>query len=411
MDVPALRLALLGIAGMALGAAGAAAQSVRMLDGALDPGVAVPEGSVVVIEAIDPAGFVLGEASFRTRGRKAPFDFTLGIPADSAASLRASVVLGGRSELVAAPVSVPPGPLDLDLGTVGMSPVRVIGPDSAFRCGDTRVEVRAFEDAAVLYASDRRRILTRRPAASGARYEAQDDAGTWFWSQGNAALLSLDGVEFPECAAVPTAPAPAYSAGGNEPGWRLVVEGGAFRADWDYGEKTAEGPLPDLNFTGNGYAFASGDIALDLTFGLCRDDMSGMPYPDAAVLRTGERVLRGCGGDPVDLLAGADWTVTQIDGRTDLAGAATLTFTREGNLVGTTGCNRYLTDYRLSGEGLSFAGIAATRMACAEGLMELEQAFFAALGAVNRFDLDETGALLLIDDQTGGPAIVARRAP
>jgi heat shock protein HslJ len=73
----------------------------------------------------------------------------------------------------------------------------------------------------------------------------------------------------------------------------------------------------------------------------------------------------------------------------------TLEFLPEGRVAGTGGCNRYNAAFTLTGEGLSFGPAASTMMACAEALMNLEQRFHATLAAVDRFEIDPTGALIL----------------
>jgi heat shock protein HslJ len=53
--------------------------------------------------------------------------------------------------------------------------------------------------------------------------------------------------------------------------------------------------------------------------------------------------------------------------------------------------------------------IAATQMMCPEALMTQEQAFFAALASIGRFDIDATGALRLFDPAAAEPVLTARR--
>jgi heat shock protein HslJ len=96
------------------------------------------------------------------------------------------------------------------------------------------------------------------------------------------------------------------------------------------------------------------------------------------------------------LLTEREWVVE------DLAGGGvidrsriTLNFDAEGRVSGRASCNRYTAGYQQQGGSLSFTSAAATKMACAESLMNQEQAFFRILGAISRFTIDDTGALIL----------------
>jgi hypothetical protein len=43
----------------------------------------------------------------------------------------------------------------------------------------------------------------------------------------------------------------------------------------------------------------------------CVDDM---PYPDTVIVLAGGTEYRGCGGDPEELLQGAEWVVKDVNG-------------------------------------------------------------------------------------------------
>ncbi|MGX0902552.1 heat shock protein HslJ [Roseovarius sp. MBR-79] len=66
---------------------------------------------------------------------------------------------------------------------------------------------------------------------------------------------------------------------------------------------------------------------------------------------------------------------------------------------GSTGCNRFIGDFTLTGEGLAFGALGSTLMACSDALMAQERQMLDALENVRRFDLGADGALHLI----GGP--------
>ncbi len=89
-------------------------------------------------------------------------------------------------------------------------------------------------------------------------------------------------------------------------------------------------------------------------------------------------------------LAGTSWRVTAynngrqavvspLDGPTLM-----MSFSADGKVSGTAGCNRHTGTYTLAGSALRLGPAAATRMACAkpEGIMDQERSFLAALPTV-----------------------------
>ncbi len=95
-----------------------------------------------------------------------------------------------------------------------------------------------------------------------------------------------------------------------------------------------------------------------------------------------------------------DASVKAADGQRE----AYLVFdTEEPRVAGSGGCNRVNGGFELDGANLRFGRLAATRMACPEGL-EQEQRFLAALEGVTRHRID--GSHLELLDATG--AVAAR---
>lgn len=129
----------------------------------------------------------------------------------------------------------------------------------------------------------------------------------------------------------------------------------------------------------------------------CHDAMTGMPYPEAVELAMGDHVIVGCGGEPLDLLVGRDWVVEDVGGNGVISPSRIeLAFDRDGRVHGTGGCNRFFAGYELTGQRLQIGAAGATRMACPEALLAQERRVFEALESVDRFDIDATGALVLI---------------
>ncbi len=107
-------------------------------------------------------------------------------------------------------------------------------------------------------------------------------------------------------------------------------------------------------------------------------------------------------------LAG-EWQVEDIGGRGVIDSSnVRLDFSEPGRIAGSGGCNRYTAELAVEGGGLTVGPAAATRMMCPEALMIQERRFFDALASVDRYEQDDTGALLLFAADGAEPVIVAR---
>jgi len=94
---------------------------------------------------------------------------------------------------------------------------------------------------------------------------------------------------------------------------------------------------------------------------------------------------------PNTSLVNTYWKLVELNGQPAALGAGErelhMVLTSEGNHVrGFSGCNRFTGSYDLNESQLCFKPLAATRMACREG-MEQEQRFLDALGSVRRFSI------------------------
>lgn len=285
---------------------------------------------------------------------------------------------------------------------------------TAFDCGGTAVQASFDGDNATLLLDGESVALATTQAASGARYEGTRADGTSveFWSRGGTALLTVAGTTYPECrqvappagdAGTPDA-ATTWRARGNEPFWTVEIGGGELRwTTMDSPEAlvfSVDQPVHEVESFSISAATVSSDtparaLALTAEKTLCRDSMSGMPYPQTVTLRIDNVEYRGCGGEPMALLTANEWTITSIAGTDFDSSAPTLTLQADGSAGGFAGCNRWSAPMTLTGEGLGFARAAATMMACPEDDMRVEQAFLDALSKVTRHDFDEAGRLLL----------------
>lgn len=389
------------------------ADGMRTLSGALFylQRIALAPDSVVVVEFRDQQGQLQAESRFPTEGRQIPLPFALRIPITTRGTLRSALWSHGRPTWLSEPLAIAAGSEPQDVGEVRLHPFEAEGFATRMRCGETTIAIAFADDQAHLRIDGETLVLHPARSASGARFEAPGDPDTFFWSQGNEALVGVRGNRLPAC--VPAVPAAAepFTASGNEPGWSLQIQGAQIRLSLDYGARVLQAALPPAQRDQDALRYVLPDAGITITIRdqRCDDDMSGMPHPARVVLETEGRRLQGCGGDPRDLLEGAEWTVTAIDGEpVPEAVEATLKFLEPDRIAGSSGCNRFMGGYELTGEGLSFGTLAGTMMACPEPKMAFEQQFLARLQQVARFELTAEGTLVLVTQ--GGQRITAARS-
>jgi heat shock protein HslJ len=391
------------------------AQDMRSLTGNatyLDR-MALPPDATLMLEVTGPDGAILAEARIPTDGRQVPIPFALDLPAGTEGTLRAGLTMGAQIGWLGAPIAIA-GDTE-DLGELVLQRFQPMGFVSAFRCGEHVIRVGFAGDSAVMDTGTERLVLQPVRAASGARYEAESDPDTWFWNQGDSALVSLAGTQLPECTmSLPMGDTPSR-AGGNEPFWSITVDGGEMllvRLDMD--DLTL--PVTESTLTDTGVIVVTAAdpdrglrAVLERLPELCRDTMSGMPHPETVRLSMGDHTIHGCGGDPWSLLTGRTWVVEDIgDAGIIDSSRATLGFDASGRAYGSASCNRFNGAVELTGEGLRFGPMATTMMACPDAIMAQERRMLDALAEVYAFDIDDTGALLLFGPS--GPVITARAA-
>jgi heat shock protein HslJ len=203
----------------------------------------------------------------------------------------------------------------------------------------------------------------------------------------------------------------AFRARGNEPGWRLDIDGRTMTLVTQSGRRLAA-PTPAAQrtdaFTRYAASADGSDVSVTIRERLCRDTMTGMPHPDTVEVILDGRTLTGCGGEPASLLQGREWVVEDVNGKGIIdRSRATLNFGENGRVSGRASCNNYTAQYTLTGEGLTVDKAAGTMMACPPGLMAQEALFLDVLRNVRRFDFAPDGALILQTDDRR--TITARR--
>ncbi|ARE83262.1 META domain protein [Roseovarius mucosus] len=374
--------------------------------------IALPPDARAVVVAEGRFGAMLGEVTLDADGKQVPLPFEMTVPANLSGRLSAVIRVNNQPRWLLRDLPFADGTEPVDLGELILEPVTALAFAVDFICGDTTVSFGILGEETVLRAEGRDIPMKQVISASGARFEGIKEPETEFWNKGDMAMLRLEGRDLPECQEVPPPQQQSYRAGGNEPGWSVVLTAENAEITADYGEITHSLPRPDVQVLPGAYVFDMPEIAAQLTIreGICRDDATGMPHPDAAQLTLGEREFSGCGGAPEDLLTGPSWQVTVL-GETPLIEPErlTLNFITPGRVAGSSGCNRLVGGYTLTGEGLQFGAMGSTMMACPEPLMEQERRMLDALEQVTRFDIAEDGALRLIGGATDGVLIEARR--
>ena len=361
--------------------------------------IALPEGAEVAVELRDATGLLVAEDRFATEGRQVPLEFALEAPDGVGLVLRAAVFDGGRPLRKTDPVEIIADDSDRALGELRLIVHEAMGFSVRMRCGAEELTLGFLGQIARLQTADGVIDLEPVPAASGARFEAEGDPGTWVWTRGAAAMVSLQGRELPEClpaASVPTLP---FRAVGHEPAWAVTLDGEILRLTLDFGATVQEwpAPAPQPLPRGAGVSYAAEGLELRAVRSVCRDIATGMPHPFAITLDHDGDIYRGCGGDPRSLLTEGPWRIVEIEGEEAVNGLRALRLAFDSERLSLSApCNQAMGGYELTGESLRLGPIASTMMMCPGEVMDLEAALFGTLEAVDRFDIDEDGVLLLI---------------
>jgi heat shock protein HslJ len=64
-------------------------------------------------------------------------------------------------------------------------------------------------------------------------------------------------------------------------------------------------------------------------------------------------------------------------------------------MSGSAGCNTFNGTYTIDGHAITFGPLATTRMACADDVMAIEDAYLAALDGASSWSIGEDGLLVL----------------
>lgn len=95
-------------------------------------------------------------------------------------------------------------------------------------------------------------------------------------------------------------------------------------------------------------------------------------------------------------LVGPTWIVEDLGGQSVIEDAqASLVFHEDSSLSGSGSCNRLRAQYTEEDGTLSVTPIATTMMLCADAVMDQEAQLLSMLEAVDRWEIDDGGALVL----------------
>lgn len=195
-----------------------------------------------------------------------------------------------------------------------------------------------------------------------------------------------------------------FFAQGNEPAWTLSFSKSRLLFFTELGRRQQTWLLP-LKVTEDGaQRFFSNDNGAILTIKglICRDTMSGMPYPAEVTFGAEGNSWKGCGGNPLALLSGKTWRIIAMNDKA-LQDSTTilLTIRRSRDVSGSTGCFRFRSTLVANGEGIRFKLINTTWPRCIPAKMHQARQFITRLSNVRRFDMGDNGTLLLFgDDQS-----------
>lgn len=195
---------------------------------------------------------------------------------------------------------------------------------------------------------------------------------------------------------------------GHEPNWHVRVEREATTI-YRQTEALVRFPTRQPQVAQDRFRFENPDGTAHVVFRrqICRDIATGMPHPFTVIARPRPDTFEGCGGDPETLFANANWTLALI-GDEALSSDRELSIRFEdGRVSGSSGCNRFMGGYTLTGESLTLTQMASTQMACPDDAMAQEVRILERLSQVSMFDLTDEGALVL--RTAGGDTITAYR--
>jgi len=381
--------------------------------------IALPPNSEAVVELREadaaPAPLV-AEQRRQLDGRQLPIPFELSVDSSALKSrtryvFRGAIVSTPGPARATEPVEIKARAGIVELGSLRLRPVEQIAFGTPYLCGDAPVVFGALGMHERMIVRGEAFDLKPAVSACGDRYDALDGTDTRFWSKGDRAVVTVRGVDLPQCRAV-VEPRLPFTARGQEPGWMIRIDASEIFLNADFGALQLRMPRTEPQITAAGVLYRTAadgrSLSVFIQPRVCADIATGMPHPYRVRYELDGGTRSGCGGDPRTLLTGGEWTVESIGGKPVIAGSGvTILFLEEDRVAGNASCNRFIGGYKLTGEGLSFRQLGGTMMACEEPLSEQETRFLGLLRDTYRFEIDPEGRLVL--HTTRQQSIAARR--
>lgn len=173
--------------------------------------IALPVKSTAVIKLYDgirPEELIT-EEQIPLQGKQVPIDFSLHIGkgllmVNHPYLLHTYLVANDRIEWFSEPITVTPE--KQQLGTIKLKLFNDQGITINMVCGKTPVTLTNRGDVISMQIEGENIVLRPAVSASGARYVAQNDPDTVFWSKGDKATITVHGQELPECQTLPDSP-------------------------------------------------------------------------------------------------------------------------------------------------------------------------------------------------------------
>lgn len=284
---------------------------------------------------------------------------------------------------------------------------------SEYACGQLKIRVAAIPERDLLGLDyrDKRLLLKPLETGSGAVFQAPGDRSTQFRPFDGRAELMIRGESYPECLP-PGALERPFIARGSDPVWRARVADGELIISQPYEDQApvrltsrlATADRHGREFVGQGDGLLA---ILTVATQLCQDPVTGAQFPSQARLTLNGDSYQGCGGDPLRLIRGAEWAVTELSAQGIIdRSKVTLRFLDDHRVAGRASCNRFTGRFQLLDEGgIEFSELATARMACAASLMEQEAQFIGALARASTIRIGRQGQLVLL--AAGDPLLIA----
>ncbi|MFN7222781.1 MAG: META domain-containing protein [Paracoccaceae bacterium] len=352
----------------------------------------LPNGSSLTVEVLWPDGRQQDQSEPLTVPSQ-PFRLTI---ADEPGLLRAMIRTPAGQRWLSAPIHLPAGDRDINLGDVLLRAQAPLGFSSWLACGPALVQIGYAGHDALIQRGDTLAALKPVSDDTGREFSDGRTPATTLHSTDTKIVLTWAGEALPPCSAFPDPSRAPVTLRGSDPAWRATLS--PTGADYSMPDGTAGRSVPLVpQAVGDTVVWHSPGLpTFVLAPGLCRDAETGLPHPATARLGT-DPPLSGCGGDPMTLLQGT-WLLDRMQDQPTPAGL-TATLTVDGDRYsGHSGCNRFSGTLAQAGAELRFGLPLSTRMACPPDHMAFEARFLDLLGKSAGFELSNDSRLTLIAD-------------